>query len=52
MTAPETTPRTASRTCSKCGKAPSGPGGILCPPCRHDIETAPLYPEPRTEATP
>jgi hypothetical protein len=40
----------APRTCSKCGKAPSGPGGILCPPCLHDIETAPLYPNP--EVTP
>lgn len=28
--------------CGKCGVAPPGPGGILCPPCRHAIETRPI----------
>lgn len=22
-----------ARDCAKCGTAPAGPGGILCPPC-------------------
>lgn len=32
------------KTCSKCGEAEAGPGGILCGPCRQAIESAPLYP--------
>jgi hypothetical protein len=34
----------ASRTCSKCGEAPAGPGGILCGPCRTAIEENPPWP--------
>ena len=32
------------KTCSKCGEAEGGPGGILCGPCRQAIEAARLYP--------
>lgn len=34
----------SGKTCSRCGKAEAGPGGILCGPCRQAIEAAPLYP--------
>lgn len=50
MTADDTTPpRLFGVTCSRCGEAPPGPGGILCAPCKTAIETAPLYPEPGLE---
>jgi hypothetical protein len=26
--------------CAKCGDAPAGPGGVLCGPCRVDLERA------------
>ena len=42
-------PRVFGVTCSKCGTAEPGPGGILCPSCKTAIESAPLYPEPGTE---
>ncbi|SFO59997.1 hypothetical protein SAMN05421854_102474 [Amycolatopsis rubida] len=29
---------TPTPTCSKCGTATAGPGGILCPDCRTAIE--------------
>lgn len=35
-----------AKPCAKCGTAEPGPGGILCPPCKEAIESAPLYPEP------
>jgi hypothetical protein len=35
--APAWKPREGAR-CAKCGSAPPGPGGILCPDCRADIE--------------
>jgi hypothetical protein len=28
----------APKTCSLCGQAPAGPGGILCGPCKTAIE--------------
>lgn len=33
-------------TCHKCGKAPAGPGGIICPACREFIESGAAY-DPR-----
>jgi hypothetical protein len=32
----------AGRVCSKCGDAPAGPGGILCPPCLERIQDRPM----------
>ncbi|WP_279629629.1 hypothetical protein [Amycolatopsis kentuckyensis] len=29
---------TEGPTCSKCGQAPAGPGGILCPACLAAIQ--------------
>jgi hypothetical protein len=36
-----------SKTCSKCGEAEAGPGGVLCEECRLALESAPL-PYPKT----
>ena len=30
-------------TCRKCGKAPAGPGGIICLACRQHIESGAAY---------
>lgn len=52
MTADDTTPpRLFGVTCSRCGTAEPGPGGILCAPCKTAIETAPLYGKQGTEVT-
>jgi hypothetical protein len=29
-----------TKTCSRCGEAPAGSGGILCPPCADEIKAA------------
>jgi hypothetical protein len=38
-------PDAGSRTCSRCGEAPAGEGGVLCESCRAEIESqlAQLY---------
>lgn len=45
------------KPCSKCGKRPAGPGGILCPPCVQEIEASRPWPvgadaEPRDPPPP
>ena len=42
-------PRLFGVACSRCRTEPPGPGGILCPACKTAIESAPLYPEQKTE---
>jgi hypothetical protein len=32
------------KTCSRCGNAPAGPGGILCPACVKLIEASRPWP--------
>ncbi len=31
-------PFVSGKSCARCGDAAPGPGGIICPPCREDIE--------------
>jgi hypothetical protein len=35
-------PSTTRRSCSKCGHAPAGPGGVLCPGCLHLLRSRPV----------
>lgn len=47
---PATDRSTPDKSCAKCGEAGVGPGGIICPPCRGELEARVSPGKERNEA--